>query len=173
VCHVPNKVAAKEIVSDRRQGPPASSGGRIAKSAATGRRDTNLPSSRCNQAKTRSKGWWKPLARGPQGGRFPEEYANLEPGSLPAVMVHWLLQKKVRGAQYSARELVNRFKLSTGLACQFLRRSVEGGWGWVEWCEDIVETGSTRPGTQHFHHDGLVRFPQVELETTDNARRAC
>jgi hypothetical protein len=104
---------------------------------------------------------------------LPEQFVNLEPDSIPAAMVHWLLRKEFRGAQFSARELADRFQIGMRLASQFLRRSYEGGWGWVEWCDGIVENWSTLPGTQHLHHNGVTQFPRVELVTTDCTREAC
>jgi hypothetical protein len=88
-------------------------------------------------------------------------------------MVLWLLRKRVRNDQYSARELAERFNISTNLAVQFLRRSSEGGWGWVEWCEGIVEAGSSTVETQHARSMSVARFPSAELVTTDVTREAC
>jgi hypothetical protein len=157
-------------VSSRRE-QPSTSHPQIPQKAPRGQRGGTAPPSKGNPAKTRPKGWWKPLKRGPQGRRFLE-FANLEPGSIAAAMVHWLLKKKVQGAQYSARELASRFNIGMELATRFLRCSCEGGWGWVEWCEDIVNNGSTLPRTQYPHHEGVTSFPRVELVTTDRAREA-
>ena len=126
--------------------------------APTGHAGTKLPPRSGNPARTRSKGWAKPLQRGPQGGRFLE-FVNLEPGSLPAAMVHWLLRKKVRAAQYSARELANRFNIGMKLASQFLRRADEGGFGWVEWCEDIVDNWEHPPGDATLSPRGCYAVP--------------
>jgi hypothetical protein len=84
-------------------------------------------------------------------------------------MVHWLLRKKTLGEKYSANELVIRFKISRELACQFLRRSEAGGWGWVEWSEDIVRTENAQRSSQAGHNEDLARLPESELETTGTA----
>ena len=143
----------------------AGGGGR--RTASTGRAERKPPPRKGNPAKTRAKGWWKPLKRGPQGGRFLE-FANLEPGSLPAAMVHWLLRKKTLGEKYSARELVAYFKINTTVACRFLRTGATG-WGWVEWSEDIVRTENAQRSSQAGHNEDLARLPESELETTGTA----
>ncbi len=120
--------------------------------------------------RTRSKCWWKPLARGPQGGRFLE-FVYLEPGSLPAAMVHWLWRKKTFGEQYSARELMARFKVNRNVASLFLQRSEAGGWGWVDWCEGIAGTGSTPRMTQTITHEYLTKFCQLELGQTGSTTK--
>ena len=140
--------------------------------APTGRAGTKLRPRSGNPARTRAKGWAKPLRRGPQGGRFLE-FVNLEPGSLPAAMVHWLLHKKARAAPYSVRELADRFNIGMKLASQFLRRGTKDSFGWVEWCEDIVNNWSCLPETQYLHHDGVTHFQQAGLVTTDRTREAC
>jgi len=146
----------------------AGSGGR--RTASTDRAERKPPPCKGNPAKTRAKGWWKPLKRGPQGGRFLE-FVNLEPDSLPAAMVHWLCQRIALGEQHSANELVIRFKISRELACQFLRRSEAGGWGWVEWSEDIVRTENAQRSSQAGHNEDLARLPESELETTGTTPR--
>lgn len=117
--------------------------------------------------RTRQKNWWKPLERGPQGGRFLE-LVNLEKHPLPAAMVLWLLRKKVGGDQYSARELAARFEISRKLACRFLHTGTEG-WGWVEWCDGIVRTETGSLGMQVVHNESIARSPDSELETTGTA----
>ena len=150
----------------------STAGGEPEKTAPTGRAENKVLLPGSNPAKTRPKGWAKPLKQGPHGQRFLE-FVNLEPGSLSAAMVHWLLRKKVLGAQYSVRELADRFSISTKIASQFLHRAGERGWGWVEWCEGVVETGNTLVGMQYLRHEVVTSPSQPELTTTDRMHGAC